>query len=193
MEALVIRGIVLHSPRSTYTQSKQGGRLLIVRSESNGDRDSIEQLLIAAFANHPYSHQTEHFIVNALRAAGAMTISLVAEMDGKVVGHIAFSPIQIDGAQCKWLGVGPLAVLPEHQRHGIGKALVDAGLKALRESGFEGCVLVGDPNYYRQFGFAQIPGLVLDGVPAENFMGLCLGGAAPQGHVAFHTAFSATA
>jgi putative acetyltransferase len=167
--------------------------ILIIRSESSRDQDSIEKLLIVAFANHPYSHQTEHFIVNALRKAGEMPISLVAEIDGRVVGHIAFSPIRIGGSDCKWLGVGPLAVLPEFQRRGVGKALVSAGIEALRQMGFEGCVLVGDPNYYRQFGFSQIPDLVLDGVPAENFMGLHLCGTMPQGHVSFHQAFSATA
>src|SRR3990172_6498 len=126
---------------------------MIIRPETLGDHDSIRNILIAAFANHPYSHQTEHLIVEALRADDALTVSLVAEVDGTVVGQIAFSPLSIDGKDCGWLALGPVAVLPSYQRQGIGQALVNEGLKTIRSIGVQGCVLVGDPAFYRRFGF----------------------------------------
>src|SRR3990172_559695 len=126
---------------------------MIIRPETLGDHDSIRNILIAAFANHPYSHQTEHLIVEALRADDALTVSLVAEVDGTVVGQIAFSPVSIDGKDCGWLALGPVAVLPSYQRQGIGQALVNEGLKTIWSIGVQGCVLVGDPAFYRRFGF----------------------------------------
>ena len=120
---------------------------MIIRPESANDYHSIRCILIAAFADHPFSHQTEHLIVEALRASNALTVALVAEVDGKVVGHIAFSPVWIDGMDCKWFALGPVAVLPDFQRQGIGKSLVEEGLQAIRSLGAQGCVLVGDPAY----------------------------------------------
>ena len=99
---------------------------------TNKDIEAITQVTIAAFENHPISHQTEHFIINALRAAGALTISLVAEIDGQVVGHIAFSPIAISDDTTNWYGMGPVSVLPAHQKQGIGTALIDEGLSLLK-------------------------------------------------------------
>lgn len=101
---------------------------MTIRPETPQDRDAIEKVHLAAFANHPYSRQTEHLIVNALRAARALTVSFVAEVDGEVAGHIAFSPARIDGHDCGWYVLGPVGVLPERQRQGIGKALIREGL-----------------------------------------------------------------
>jgi putative acetyltransferase len=166
---------------------------MTIRPETSHDFAAIENIHIAAFANHPYSQQTEHLIVDALRADHALTVSLVAELDGKVVGHIAFSPIQIDGHDCPWFILGPIGVLPEHQRRGIGKELVREGLKAIRSLGAEGCVLVGDPAYYSRFGFTSNSTLTLEGVPAENFVCLPFTDPIPNGRVTYHAAFSVTA
>jgi putative acetyltransferase len=87
---------------------------MTIRPETSDDLGAIEQIHIAAFANHPYSKQTEHLIVNALRADHALTVSLVAEVDGEVVGHIAFSQAKIDGRDCAWSILGPVGVLPAH-------------------------------------------------------------------------------
>ena len=103
-----------------------------IRPEASRDCSAIEDVHIAAFADHPHSRQTEHLIVNALRAEHALTVSLVAEAEGKVVGHIAFSPIKIGGYDRMWFFLGPVAVLPDHQRRGIGQELVREGLKAIR-------------------------------------------------------------
>lgn len=165
---------------------------MIIRTESSNDYQSIRNINIAAFADHPYSHQTEHLIVEALRASGALTVSLVAEKDGEVVGHIAFSPAKINGMECKWFVLGPVAVLPTFQRQGIGQKLIKEGLAAIRRLGAEGCVLVGDPNYYHRFGFRNIPELVFEGVPPEYFMCLPMTERIPAGHVSHHPAFSVT-
>ncbi len=162
---------------------------MIIRSEIPSDHDAIRQIQIAAFANHPYSHQTEHLIVEALRADDALTVSLVAEVDGNVVGHVAFSSVKIDGTDCGWLGLGPVGVLPSHQRQGIGTALVNEGLKTIRSMGAQGCVLVGDPAFYRRFGFEHNPALRMEGVPAAVLLCLPMGDQVPEGNVTHHPAF----
>ena len=75
---------------------------MIIRKENNTDLEAITEVTIAAFENHPISRQTEHFIINALRSAGALALSLVAEIDGEIVGHIAFSPITISDGTTGW-------------------------------------------------------------------------------------------
>jgi putative acetyltransferase len=163
---------------------------MLIRPESTGDYDAIRSILIAAFANHPYSHQTEHLIVEALRAAGTLTVALVAEVDGKVVGHIAFSPVWIDGADCNWLALGPIAVLPVVQRQGIGTRLVEEGLAAIRRIGAQGCVLVGDPAFYARFGFRHDPVLTMEGVPPQYLLCLPLADGVPSGAVSHDPAFA---
>ncbi len=164
---------------------------MIIRDEMESDIERISEVTKSAFENHPYSHQTEQFIVLALRKAGALTVSLVAEVGGKVVGHIAFSPVTISDGSGGWYGVGPVSVLPEFQRQGIGKTLVYRGLSSLTAMGARGCLLVGDPKYYERFGFRNIPDLVLDGVPPENFLVLPFTGTPARGTVTFHEGFSA--
>jgi putative acetyltransferase len=164
-----------------------------IRPETSQDFKAIEQIHIAAFANHPYSRQTEHLIVNALRADGALTVSLVAEVDGAVLGHIAFSPMGLNGRECPWSLAGPLGVLPEFQRQGIGKQLVREGIDAIRKLGAEGCVLVGDPGYYTPLGFKHSAGLQMEGVPAENIMYYPITGGIPQGAISHHAAFLVSA
>jgi putative acetyltransferase len=166
---------------------------MTIRPETSHDFHAIENIHIAAFANHPYSRQTEHLIVNALRADHALTVSLVAEMDSKVVGHIAFSPIKIDGHDCLWSILGPVGVLPDHQRRGIGQELIREGIKAILSLGAEGCVLVGNPAYYSRFGFTHNPELVVEGVPAEYCMCLPMTERIPRGYVSYHAAFSIAA
>jgi putative acetyltransferase len=166
---------------------------MTIRPEIPDDYDSIRKINVAAFADHPYSHQTEHLIVDALRAAGALTVSLVAEVDGDVVGHVAFSPVQIDGKDCMWFALGPVAVLPRLQRQGIGQEMIREGLRILRGLGARGCVLVGDPAYYCRFGFRNDPGLLMEGVPPEYLLCLPMMEPDPQGHVSHHSAFSVRA
>lgn len=162
---------------------------MIIRSETASDIPAITLVTIAAFKNVEVSNQTEQFIIEALRAAKVLTLSLVAEIDGQVVGHIAFSPVTISDGSRDWYGIGPLSVLPEYQRQGIGTALMQHGLSALRERGAQGCCLVGYPSYYKRFGFQTISGLIHEGVPPEVFLALPFHSAIPQGLVVFHEGF----
>jgi len=165
---------------------------MIIRPETTEDIKTIEQITILAFAGKAYSSQTEHFIVNRLREMDALSLSLVAELDGKVIGHVAFSVVTIDGENKSWYGLGPISVQPDLQKRGIGSRLIQAGLAKIREMGARGCVLEGDPNYYQRFGFKSYPELVYEGSPApEYFMAIPFydADAAPNGKVKFHQAF----
>ena len=126
---------------------------MVLREETIADFDAITEITIAAFKNLPVSNHTEQFIISALRDADVLTISLVAEIDSRVVGHIAFSPVIISDGTKDWYGLGPISVLPEYQKQGIGKSLIKKGLSLLKNIGGQGCALVGDPNYYKRFGF----------------------------------------
>ena len=167
---------------------------MIIRDERDSDIAAIRALTDAAFADVPQSRQTEAAVIDALRTAGALTLSLVAVDDaGEVVGHVAVSPVSIDGrADLGWYGGGPLSVRPDLQRRGIGTALVRAAFERLREIGARGCVAVGDPGYYRRFGFSGAPRRwCCRGVPQENVLVLTVDGETPAGTVAFHEAFEA--
>ncbi len=164
---------------------------IVIRSETDADAGAITEVTVAAFKTLEISQHTEQFIIEALRAAKALTLSLVAEMDGRVIGHIAFSPVTISDGTGNWFGLGPVSVLPAFQRQGIGKALIQEGLSRLKAMKAQGCCLVGHPDYYRRFGFKNMPGLGLEGVPPEVFFALSFEGPAPQGTVVFHEGFKA--
>jgi putative acetyltransferase len=164
---------------------------ITLRSETPADATAIHDVTVAAFATLEISGHTEQFIVEALRAAGALTVSLVAELDGRVVGHIAFSPVGMSDGTPNWYGLGPVSVLPAYQRLGIGRALIEEGLSRLKALNALGVCLVGHPGYYTRFGFENVAGLGVEGVPDEVFFALAFDGRMPQGTVAFHEAFKA--
>jgi putative acetyltransferase len=164
---------------------------IIIRDETAADVSAIAEVTVAAFKTLAISHHTEQFIIAALRAANALTVSLVAELNGRVVGHVAFSAVTISDGTRNWYGLGPVSVLPEYQRQGIGKALIQNGISILRGLNAHGCCLVGDPEYYKRFGFRNISGLIHEGVPQEVFLALPLDEHAPQGIVVFHNGFKA--
>jgi len=166
---------------------------ILIRDEARHDAEVIAEVTVAAFESLEVSNHTEQFIIEALRAASALTVSLVAEVDGRVVGHIAFSPVAISDGSKNWYGLGPVSVLPLYQRMGIGKALIQGGLSRLKDLGAKGCCLVGHPQYYRKFGFENVAGLVLAGVPEHVFFALSFDGRFPQGNVTFHEGFNANA
>lgn len=165
---------------------------MIIRQENDGDADAIHALTAAAFQGKPYSDGTEAHIVDGLRAAGALTISLVAEDYDEIVGHVAFSPVTINGRPGRWYGLGPISVAPARQRRGIGTALIEAGLSRLRALGAAGCILLGDPAYYGRFGFVSDPVLRYRDVDPRYLQRLVFHGDAPAGEVAFHPAFDLT-
>lgn len=162
----------------------------LIRPETPPDIDAIKAINVAAFAEHEYSQQTEHLIVDALRDDGALSVSLVAEHDGLPVGHIAFSKATVGEMGDGWYLAGPVAVLPEFQCQGIGSMLVSAGLEKLRALGAAGCVLVGNLGFYRRFGFDVHPGLRYEGVPDEFVLGLPFGNRTPRGEIVAHPAFA---
>lgn len=183
---------------------------LIIRPETSADAAAIHALVKAAFLDVPYAAHTEHFIVDALREAGVLTISLVAEDEASVVGHVAVSPVTIAPVNLSpdtvsavtmssvtvssgipgWYGLGPIAVSPGRQRQGIGSTLMRSALQQLKDSGSAGCVLAGHPAYYGRFGFQRQDELILPEVPAEFFLVSSFSPSVPTGIVRFHEAFA---
>lgn len=143
-------------------------RDIVIRAESVADHGAITEVTTAAFATLPISNHTEAFIIEALRAANALTVSLVAERDGRVIGHVAFSPVAVSDGTRDWYGLGPVSVVPDQQRRGVGTALIHEGLSRLKGLQARGCCLVGHPEYYKRFGFRNTPGLVYEGVPRRS-------------------------
>jgi putative acetyltransferase len=164
---------------------------ITIREETPADVAAIEAVTSCAFLDAPHTSHTEQFIVRALRETGRLEISLVADANGEVVGHVAVSPVAISGGAPGWFGLGPVSVMPEHQGHGIGSRLVRDAVHRLRNRGAAGCVVVGEPAYYERFGFRSAPNLVYPDVPSEHFLALPFGSTVPRGIVSYHDAFSA--
>jgi putative acetyltransferase len=164
---------------------------MIIRPETPDDIPAIRKVTEAAFAQAEHSSQTEAAIIDALRRAGALSLSLVAEQGTLVVGHVAFSPVLIDRKDVQWRGLGPVSVLPHLQRSGIGSALIREGIKILESQDAHGCVVLGDPAYYGRFGFTSDHALCYGGVPAEYFQSLVLAGPPVAGEVSYHVGFEA--
>ena len=164
-----------------------------IRAERTDDEETISQVIKSAFLGMPYADGDESELVVALRAQNALSVSLVAELEGAIVGHIAFSPARSSPGESRWYALGPVAVLPAHQRLCIGSKLVLTGLQRVFDLGAFGCVLTGNPAYYSRFGFAVSPGNAPPGEPAKFFMVKLLRGKLPTGPIHFHKAFGSAA
>jgi len=123
-----------------------------VREERSGDAPGIRRLNERAFGR-----PNEADLVDGLRAAGAVVLSLVAEEAGEVVGHVLCSPVEVSSpaGDYRAVGLGPMSVPPDLQRQGIGAELMREALERLRRAGHQAVMLVGHPNYYPQFGFVD--------------------------------------
>jgi len=123
---------------------------VVVRLEAPGDREAVHRVESEAFGR-----EVEARLTDALRDAGKVLLSLVAVLDGEVVGHIVFSPMRVEaeGATYEAVALGPVAVEPAHQREGIGSRLIEAGLAQLRAAGYGAVFLMGHVTYYPRFGF----------------------------------------
>ncbi|MEO1226301.1 MAG: N-acetyltransferase [Pseudomonadota bacterium] len=162
---------------------------MIIRAEAEADHGQIRDLTRTAFAPMPYASGSEAAIIDGLRTADALTVSLVATDASQIVGHVAFSPVTIAGENVRWYGLGPVSVWPDRQRAGIGQALIREGLSQLRHLDAAGCVVLGDPAYYARFGFAADPALTYAGAPSRYFQCLSFRPPPPRGEVRFHPAF----
>lgn len=160
-----------------------------IRPETEGDTDSIRRLTTAAFAGAAHSSGTEAAIIDRLRDTGSLVLSLVGGFEGRIVAHVAFSPVRIGGQDLGWVGLGPVSVWPEQQGRGLGRAVIAEGLRRVAEQGAAGCVVLGDPAYYRRFGFEADAGPRFAGAPPEYFLRLRFAGAMPAGDVTYPPAF----
>ncbi len=164
---------------------------LLIRSEEPGDYTTIHAVNAAAFES-----EAEANLVEVLRKEAHPYISIVAEEAEKIVGHIMFTPMTLPGhEELKIMGLAPVAVVPEHQREGIGSALIYAGLARCKELGFGAVIVLGHISYYPRFGFTPSVQYGIEceyDVPAEAFMvmelvpGYLLGA---QGTIRYHAAF----
>lgn len=163
-----------------------------IRAERDTDVVAISSVNETAFET-----AAESDLVKALRAQASPLVSLVAEDGGKIIGHIMFSPVKLaEYPRLKLMGLAPMAVAPEHQRRGVGGALVRAGLDVCRKLGVDAVVVLGHPQYYPRFGFTQADRFGIEceyDAPAEAFMAIELKPGVLRevsGVVEFHTAFS---
>lgn len=158
-----------------------------IRNEMASDIPAISRVVTEALRLLAQATGTEARIVEGLRADGALTLSLVAEEAGQVIGYLAASPARV-GPQEGWALIGPLVVLPARHRQGIGSALMAEAIRRLRPT-FRGAALVGDPGYYGRFGFRAFPGLGIAGIPPEVVQALPFDDGVPRGELIHHPAF----
>lgn len=165
---------------------------LRIRAEEARDIDAIAAITREAYADSPHSRHSEHLIIDGLRTGRALALSLVAEEGGQVVGYVAFSRVDISDGATGWYCMGPLAVAVAAQGRGVGGALVREGLARLRAMGGNGCVVLGDPGFYRRFGFRHNPEIMVQGEAQDRFLALPFAGAQASGVVTYHPAFTIT-
>ncbi len=167
---------------------------VIIRAENT--EDSEEHSVIHSINKAAFGSQDEADLVDKLRTEGVVLISLVAEIQERIVGHILFSRMSIEttGGSVPAAALAPMAVLPEHQRRGIGGRLIRHGLNLLRERGEQIVIVVGHPNYYPRFGFASEKARSLESpFPQDAFMAMELSPGALEGvrgRVRYPAAFS---
>lgn len=164
-----------------------------ILDERPQDAAAIAAITTAAFQGASHASGSEAAVVDALRRTGRLTMSLIKLWDGEIVGHVAFSPVCIVGEgeshAVDWYALGPVSVRPDRQRQGVGTALIRDGLDRLELSGAEGCVLLGDPDYYSRFGFRSSDRLTYLGFATPYLQCLTFGRQPPQGAVIFDPAF----
>jgi putative acetyltransferase len=165
---------------------------MLIRAEELRDWAAVHAVDVSAFDT-----PAEANLVDALREQAQPFVSLIAENNGAIVGHVVFSPVSLSGHPAlKMMGLAPVAVAPEHQRKGIGSALVRAGLEQCKQLGFGAVVVLGHPACYPRFGFSWSTRFGIGceyEVPEEVFMVVELQAGflrGASGKVQYHAAFS---
>lgn len=165
-----------------------------IRQETKADHADVYEVVKTAFSTAERSDGSEQDLVTALRGSAAFVpeLSLVAEMDGKIVGHILFTRADVGGHPV--LALAPLSVLPQYQRRGVGLALMAEGHRIAEELGFDYSVVLGHPAYYPKAGYRPASGFGIKApfdVPDENFMALKINPAAEdvRGTIQYDAAF----
>jgi putative acetyltransferase len=162
---------------------------MIFRPETDSDIEAIYGLTQQAFAPMPYSDGDEQDLINRLRDHAALSLSLVAQDGDTIVGHVAFSPAKAEDGTPGWFALGPVSVSPDRQGQGIGDQIIREGIRRLVEQNAAGLILIGNPKYYRRFGFVVSPDAAPVGQPKEYFMVLPLRATTPKSVIAFHPLF----
>ena len=164
---------------------------ILIRPEEPSDHRAIFEVTRRAFAPMAFAAGDEQNLINVLRDEGALSLSLVAEQQGTVVGHVALSPATHESGEDGWYGLGPISVEPALQRQRIGGMLISQAKAWLKSRNARGCILVGDTRYYPRHGFLPSPTHTPEKEPPEYFMVLTLDGPTPAGRFSFHPAFYA--
>lgn len=166
---------------------------MLLKDEKKQDIEQITRIQYAAFKDHPIheigAEPVEHRIVKRLRMADALTLSILADMEGESVGHIAISPAAIGESLHGWYLLGPVGVLPAHQRKGVGSALIDEAIRRMKTMDAKGIVLVGDPAFYKRFGFSNVPDITYEGIPGQFILSLPFTKERTKGGIIAHKAF----
>ena len=162
---------------------------MIIRPEQVGDERAIFDLTLEAFEPMPFSDGAEPLIIDGLRKNGDLVVSLVAVDQAEIVGHVAFSPVTLNGNPGSWFGLGPLSVRIDRQKTGIGSQLVKRGLAEIKKRGAVGCALIGDPAYYGRFGFLSDGELTYGDVPLQYVQWLSFGAERARGVLKYAPAF----
>lgn len=172
--------------------SAEGEAPFRVREADHGDEAFIEVVVERAFAKEALASGREAEIVRELRAKRRVRMIMVAEDGpGQLVGVLVLSPVRMENQATGWFGLGPVAVVPEWQRRGVGSAMIGATMATLHMEHANGCVVLGEPKFYERFGFRRLPNLTLPGTPEGYFLALPFDGTTPEGRVRYHAAFGA--
>jgi putative acetyltransferase len=165
---------------------------LLIRTEEPQHIETIQDLIRRAFAPMPFGDNNDQHLTNRFRSAGVLSLSLVAEKEGVIAGHVALTPAVHESGAAGWFALGPLAVEPHLQRRGIGTALIAEAKAWLASRGAAGCIVMGDTNYYPRHGFLPAPETAPVNEPAAYFMVLAMQRQIPPGSFAFHPLFYTT-
>ena len=163
--------------------------MIKLRPENKSDWGAIRTVTELAFKTVSYADGDEQDLIEVLRKSGSLSLSLVALDEGELIGQVSFSPAILSSGAGPWFALGPISVTPARHGEGIGSQLIKAGLSEISKRGALGCILTGNPAYYRRFGFALSPDNCPAKEPKEFFMVKLLGDEKPQGEFSFDAGF----